>query len=182
MCETASTRVVDADFLHYRLPRAPHVIVGNLPFHLTTAILRRLLHGPGWTDAILLVQWEVARRRAAIGGATMLTAQWWPWFEFGLVRRVSADSFRPKPSVDGGLMTISRRTNPLVDIGDRRRYQAMVHQVFTGRGRGIVQILDRRLPYRITRQWLRDNGVRASALPRDLTAAQWAALFPATRG
>jgi 23S rRNA (adenine-N6)-dimethyltransferase len=64
----SSTRVVGADFLHYRLPRTPHVIVGNLPFHLTTAMLRRLLHGPGWTDAMLLVQWEVARRRAAVGG------------------------------------------------------------------------------------------------------------------
>ena len=28
----ASTRVVDADFLQYRLPRAPHVIVGNCRF------------------------------------------------------------------------------------------------------------------------------------------------------
>ena len=60
----AATRVVAADFLHYRPPRAPHVIVGNLPFHLTTAMLRRILHEPGWTDAVLLVQWEVARRRA----------------------------------------------------------------------------------------------------------------------
>ena len=151
-----------------------------MPFHLTTAILRRILHRPGWTDAILLVQWEVARRRAAIGGATMMTAQWWPWFEFGLARKVSADSFRPKPSVDGGLMTISRRTDPLVGNGDRRRYQAMVQQVFTGRGRGVSQILDRRLPHRITRQWLRENGVRDSALPRDLSAAQWVSLFAAT--
>lgn len=178
---SASTRVVDADFLQYRLPRAPHVIVGNLPFHLTTAILRRILHGPGWTDAVLLVQWEVARRRAAVGGATMMTAQWWPWFEFALVRRVSAASFRPQPSVDGGLMTISRRAVPLVDGRDRRRYQAMVHQVFTGRGHGIAQILARG-PNRLnTRQWLRDNDVRASALPRDLSATQWAELFASSR-
>jgi 23S rRNA (adenine-N6)-dimethyltransferase len=174
---SASTRVVDADFLQYRLPRAPHVIVANLPFHLTTAMLRRMLHGPGWTDAVLLVQWEVARRRAGIGGATMMTAQWWPWFEFGLVRKVSADAFRPKPSVDGGLMTITRRTDPLVDARDRRSYQAMVHQVFTGRGHGIAQIVERRMPAALTRQWLRENGIRASALPRDLSAAQWAALF-----
>jgi 23S rRNA (adenine-N6)-dimethyltransferase len=172
-----STRVVDADFLHYRLPRTPHAIVGNLPFHLTTAMLRRILHGPGWTDAVLLVQWEVARRRAAVGGATMMTAQWWPWFEFTLVRKVSADAFRPKPSVDGGLMTISRRADPLVDTRGRRRYQAMVHQVFTGRGHGIAQILDRRMPREFTRQWLRDNGIRPSALPRDLSAAQWADLY-----
>jgi 23S rRNA (adenine-N6)-dimethyltransferase len=175
------TCVVQADFLKYPLPHARHVIVGNLPFHLTTAMLRRILHGPGWTDAVLLVQWEVARRRAAVGGATMMTAQWWPWFEFGLVRKVSASSFRPQPSVDGGLMTISRRADPLVDATDRRRYQAMVHQVFTGRGHGIAQILARRLPRTSVRNWLRDNKVGPKALPRDLSAAQWAALFALSR-
>jgi 23S rRNA (adenine-N6)-dimethyltransferase len=179
---TPSTHVVDADFLNYRLPRAPHVIVGNLPFHLTTAMLRRILHGPGWTDAVLLVQWEVARRRAAVGGATMMTAQWWPWFEFTLVRRVSADSFRPRPSVDGGVMTVRRRADPLIDFKDRRRYQSMVHQVFTGRGHGIAQILDRGPLPRNTRQWLRDNKIRASALPRDLSATQWADLFASSSG
>jgi 23S rRNA (adenine-N6)-dimethyltransferase len=179
---TPCTRVVRSDFLRYPLPRGPHVIVGNLPFHLTTAILRRILHGPGWTNAALLVQWEVARRRAAVGGATMMTAQWWPWFEFGLVRKVSASSFWPRPSVDGGLMTISRRTDPLVAHADRRRYQAMVHQVFTGRGDGIAQILKRRMPPDLARQWLRDDHVRASTLPRDLTAAQWAKLFTLSSG
>lgn len=168
-----STRVVTADFLHYRLPETPHVIVGNLPFHLTTAMLRRILHGPGWTDAVLLVQWEVARRRAAVGGATMMTAQWWPWFEFGLLRKVSAASFRPRPSVDAGLLTITRRTEPMVDVADRRRYQAMVHRVFTGPGRGMAQIVRGA----VTRQWLHRNGIHASALPRELTAEQWVALF-----
>lgn len=67
LAHRTTTHVVTADFLRYRLPPTPHVVVGNLPFHLTTTILRRLLHSPGWTDAVLLVQWEVARRRAAVG-------------------------------------------------------------------------------------------------------------------
>jgi 16S rRNA A1518/A1519 N6-dimethyltransferase RsmA/KsgA/DIM1 with predicted DNA glycosylase/AP lyase activity len=99
----------------------------------------------------------------------------------GLVRKVSASSFRPQPSVDGGLMTISRRADPLVETADRRRYQAMVHQVFTGRGHGIAQILARRLPRTSIRNWLRDNKVGSKALPRDLSAAQWAALFTLSR-
>lgn len=178
----ATTHVVETDFLRYRLPRTPHIIVGNLPFHLTTAMLRRILHGPRWTDAVLLVQWEVARRRAAVGGATMMTAQWWPWFGFALARKVFADSFRPRPTVDGGLMTVCRRTDPLVDVADRRRYQAMVHQAFTGRGHGIAEILGRRMPRTLVRQWLRNNGIRASALPRNLSASQWADLFALSAG
>lgn len=160
---TAAT-VVAVDFLHYRLPITPHVVVGSLPFHLTTAILRRLLHGPGWTDAVLLMQWEVARRRAAVGGATMMTAQWWPWFEFGLARKVSADAFRPRPGVDAGLLTIKRRGEPLIPATDRRRYQALAHEVFTGRGRGMAQILRRQ----VDRRWLQANGINpAGAVRRD---------------
>ncbi len=59
--------VVADDFLTYRLPPSAHVLVGNLPFHQTTAMLRRILHAPAWTDAIVLVLWEVARRRAGVG-------------------------------------------------------------------------------------------------------------------
>jgi 23S rRNA (adenine-N6)-dimethyltransferase len=103
-----------------------------------------------------------------------MTAQWWPWVEFGSVRKVSASSFRPRPSVDGGLMTIRRRADPLVAPSDRRRYQ-VVHRVFTGRGHGIAQILNRQTPRATVRNWLRDNKVGPMALPRELSAAQWGA-------
>ena len=79
------------------------VIVGNIPFHLTTPILRRLLRGGTWTEAVLLTQWEVARKRCGIGGSTMLTAQTAPWFTFDLHGRVPSWGFRPRPSLHGGI-------------------------------------------------------------------------------
>nr|WP_255375604.1 23S ribosomal RNA methyltransferase Erm [Saccharomonospora sp. CUA-673] len=171
------TRVVRADFGRFALPAAPHVLVGNLPFHRTTGMLRRILTAEHWTDAVLLVQWEVARRRAAVGGASMMTAQWWPWFEFGLDRRVPASAFRPRPDVDGGLVTITRRRDPLVPAAQRRAYADLVHGVFTGPGRGIEDILTRRLGRPgVVRRWLAEHGVQPAALPRRLTARQWAAL------
>ncbi|MGI8329255.1 23S ribosomal RNA methyltransferase Erm [Actinomadura scrupuli] len=174
--------VVCADILRYRLPRHPYVIVGNIPFHLTTSIFRRLLATDHWHTAVLLVQWEVARRRAGVGGASMLTASWWPWYEFELHARVPARSFRPVPSVDGGLLSMSRRATPLAV--DRRRYQDFVKQVFTGRGRGLREILEGtgRLGRRALRDWERRNRVSPQALPKDLTAHQWASLWHLTRG
>lgn len=175
------TRVVHADFGGFALPRSPHVIVGNLPFHRTTGLLRRVLGDEHWTDAVLLVQWEVARRRAGVGGATMMTAQWWPWFEFGLDRRVPASAFTPRPDVDGGLLTIVRRRTPLLPVSQRRAYAALVHAVFTGSGRGIEEILTRRFGHRtVVSRWLADNGVSSAALPRVLTAQQWAGLHVLT--
>ncbi|QBJ96210.1 23S ribosomal RNA methyltransferase Erm [Rhodococcus sp. ABRD24] len=176
----AGTTIVHGDFLQYRLPRTPHTIVGNLPFHQTTAILRRILHAEHWTAAVLLVQWEVARRRAAVGGATMMTAQWWPWYEFALAGKVSASAFTPQPGVDAGLMTITRRIVPLVDPGLRRRYNTFVHAVFTSKGRGLHEILPRvagASAKTAVKKWLAGQRFRDIPLPRDLSAEQWSELF-----
>lgn len=169
--------VINHDILRYRFPHHPHVLVGNLPFHLTTAVLKRLLAAEHWQTAILLVQWEVARRRAGVGGASMLTASWWPWYEFTLHARVPARSFRPIPAVDGGLLTMARRAQPLVT--DRKPYQRFISEVFTGRGRGLCEILARtgRLDRSALREWLHTHQVSPHALPKDLTAEQWASLW-----
>ena len=83
--------VVQADMLRVR-PAVPNV-VSNVPFGITTPVLRHLLRQRAWTTAVLLLQWEVARKRAAVGGTTLLTASWWPWYEFA-----SPDAFRRRRS------------------------------------------------------------------------------------
>lgn len=166
-----------ADILTTRLDRP--VIVGNLPFHLTTPILRRLLRTGRWKRAILLTQWEVARKRAGIGGSTMMTAQWAPWFDFRLISRVPADAFTPKPSIDGGILTIDRCRTGSVPSRARSDYQQFVRSVFTGRGRGMKGILSKMsITDRTSLQSTMDrNDIRGDDLPKDLTPDQWAGLY-----
>lgn len=173
--------VVNEDILFHRISGRPGVVVGNVPFHITTATLRWLLAAPHWRTAVVLVQWEVARRRAGIGGATLLTASAWPWFDFRVHSRVSKRAFRPVPTVDGGLLVVERRPVPLV--AERGPYHRFVKEVFTGRGRGLQEILVRsaRVPGPVAREWLRANRVPPHALPKDLTADQWASLWAAAR-
>ncbi|TSD58395.1 23S ribosomal RNA methyltransferase Erm [Aeromicrobium piscarium] len=173
-----AARVMYLDALRVRLDRP--VVVGNLPFHLTTPILRRLLSAPRWTDAVLLLQWEVARKRAGVGGRTMLTAQTDPWFTVRLDRRVPAEAFRPRPSIDGGILTISRRDVPLLPAERRRDYERFVKAVFTARGRGIAAMLRSAGAPRPDRS-LRELGIAARALPRDLGPEEWAGLFERLR-
>ena len=175
-----NTTVINDDFLQWHMPTTEHTVVGNVPFHLTTAILRRVLHAADWTHAVLLVQWEVARRRAGIGGATMMTAQWWPWVDFRLETRVPATAFTPRPNVDGGLLVMSRRPEPLVCANDQSMYRRFVHAVFTGKGHGLAAIVNRLIPpgrRQRRNHWLADEGIHPRALPKDLTAQQWAKLF-----
>jgi 23S rRNA (adenine-N6)-dimethyltransferase len=173
----AGVHVERADALRHPL-NAP-VIAGNIPFHLTTPILRRLLRRPGWRDAVLLTQWEVARKRAGVGGGTLLTAQAAPWFEFALHGRVPSHAFRPAPNVDGGILSITRRGSPLVPLVHRRAYEHFVGDVFTARGRGMAAILAtvRNTSRPAAKRHLIQAGIGTDVLPRDLSSRQWAHLW-----
>lgn len=172
-----TARVEHADALAYPLD-AP-VIVGNVPFHLTTPILRRLLGSSGWCTAVLLTQWEVARKRAGVGGSTLMTAQSVPWFEFSLECRVPALHFTPRPSVDGGLLSIARRSVPMVPTRDRRAYEHFVKDVFAGSGGTMAGILPRAgaVTVHTARKAMVAACIEPQSLPRDLDATQWAALW-----
>lgn len=126
----AHVTVVCCDALHYTMPRQPFRVLGSLPFGATTALLRHLLddHRSGLRRADLLVQWEVARKRAAVPPSTMLSVGWAPWWSFTMGRRFPADSFRPVPSVDGAVLRVTRRVPPLLPEHMAGPYAAFVRR------------------------------------------------------
>jgi 23S rRNA (adenine-N6)-dimethyltransferase len=169
--------IVEADMLTFDFGPKPHNVIANVPFSLTTPLLRRLLQQDYWDTAVLLLQWEVARKRAGVGGTTMLTASWWPWYEFSLGSRVPAAAFAPVPNVDGGILVIRRRAAPLVPSQQRQDYQNLVRQAFIGPGRGMRAVMKRHLPDRVVRSWLSREHLDDRTLPPDLKSGAWASLF-----
>ncbi len=127
--------VVHCDALRYRLPRRdrPFRVFSSLPFGATTAFLRHLLDdasGSGLQRADLVVQWEVARKRAALPPSTMLSASWAPWWTFELGRRLPATSFRPVPAVDAAVLQVTRRAPPLLPEHLVAGYVDFVHRTW----------------------------------------------------
>ena len=121
-------RVVEADFLSLPLPSKPFRVVGSLPYAKTTEILRHLLDDPasGLQRADIIVQWEVARKRAMSPPSTLLSTTWTPWWEVRLAQRVPAQAFRPVPAVDSGWLTIIRRDPALLPTGMAQAYADFV--------------------------------------------------------
>jgi 23S rRNA (adenine-N6)-dimethyltransferase len=91
-------------------------VVANPPFARTTAILSLLLDEPsgGPTRADLVLEQGVARKHAASPPRALRTAAWAPWWDFEGGPPVPRSSFRPRPSVDAAVLTIRRRTTPLL--------------------------------------------------------------------
>jgi 23S rRNA (adenine-N6)-dimethyltransferase len=123
-------RVVRCDALDYRMPDRPHRVIGSLPFGATTAILRHLLDDPDscLVRADLIVQWEVARKRAVLPPSTLLSTTWAPWWSFEVVGRLPADAFRPKPSVDAAVLRVTRRDPPLLPLRMAAPYASFVRR------------------------------------------------------
>jgi len=122
--------VITKDFLTIVLPREPFRIIGSLPFGRTTDILRRLLDDPTrpLQRADVIVQWEVAAKRAALPPTTLLSTAWAPWWEVKLPQRIPAERFRPVPRVDAGLLSITRRNPPLLPAAMAASYAAFVQR------------------------------------------------------
>jgi 23S rRNA (adenine-N6)-dimethyltransferase len=128
--QVGGVQVVGRDFQATALPREPFRLIGSLPFGGTTDIFRRLFDDPvlPLRRADVIVQWEVAVKRAAMPPATLLSTAWAPWWEMQLARRIPATKFRPVPRVDAGLLVVTRRDPPLLPVAMARSYAAFVQR------------------------------------------------------
>lgn len=170
-------RVLEADARFLEWPRRPFAVVANLPFTGGTEILSSLLGDAGapLRRAELVLQWEAAAKRAAIWPSTLLGVVWGALYELTLVRRLAPSAFAPPPTVDAGVLRAARRTRPLVPPNDFPAYRAFVRRAFEAQAP-----LRRLLPPRTAKRLAGELGISARALPRDLDAARWAAVFAAT--
>jgi 23S rRNA (adenine-N6)-dimethyltransferase len=134
--DTDNVAVFECDALAFPLPSSPYRALANPPFNRTSAILHRLLDDPGGglVRADLIVQWQVARALAHAGHQRpidLVGASWAPWWSFRRARRLPAALFRPAPSVDAAVLTVTRRSPALLPVEAAPRYMEFLREHFT---------------------------------------------------
>jgi 23S rRNA (adenine-N6)-dimethyltransferase len=109
-------RVIRTTVERLRFPSGPYRVVANPPFGRTTTLLTLLLDRPltAPNRADLVLEQGVVRKHATVPPRSLRTAAWSPWWNFELGMAVPRDAFRPRPSVDAAVLTITRRTTPLL--------------------------------------------------------------------
>jgi 23S rRNA (adenine-N6)-dimethyltransferase len=173
-----TVEVVEGDALLVPMPSRAFRAFGNIPFAVTTPILRRLLDDPG-TPLVrvdLLIQLEAARKHAAVSPSTLLTLGWAPWWEFALARRIGRLGFEPPPSVDAGLLVVTRREPALLSVTDRDAYVRLVRRAFERGSWPVRRSLKDVLPPMTWKRLARERGLEVDATPRDLDVLDWVAV------
>ena len=113
----ANLEVINQDILRFDLTSLPagYKVVANIPYYLTSKLLRRLGESVNPPEAMtLLVQKEVAERICAPPGQmSLLSVSVQLNYNCGLGKVIPARLFKPEPKVDSQVVSLERRTQPL---------------------------------------------------------------------
>ncbi len=135
-------------------------IVANLPYYITSAILRHILeaaHKP--CVVVVMVQREVAQRMAAQPPKMNLLAVSVQFFaRVRIVRTIPAGAFYPRPKVDSAVVRLDVAEHPTRPVDDPKRFFEIVRAGFGERRKQLRNSLARGLSL--------DPSVVATALVR----------------
>lgn len=183
-------RLVEGDALDQdllRLVPPPYQVVANLPYHITSPILHRLLErAPRPERLVLMVQWEVAERLAAPPGRMSYLSVFVQYHaSVRIARRVPAAAFEPAPAVESAIIVmepwrpasiVTRDEAGLAE--DEAALWALVQSGFRERRKMLHNVLVRQLGLPAARidAALAAVGIERDRRPQTLTVDEWLAL------
>ncbi len=167
-----------------RSAAAPYAVVANLPYYITSAVLRHFLtaaHPP--QRLVVMVQHEVALRMTATPPAMSLLALGVQFYgRPRLVFRVPPGAFLPPPKVDSAVVRIdvyAPADRPVV--ADETQFFAVARAGFGQRRKQLANALADGLPLpkSLVLAALETAAILSSRRAETLTLAEWAALAAA---
>ncbi|GIK62995.1 MAG: ribosomal RNA small subunit methyltransferase A [Chloroflexota bacterium] len=129
-------KVVWGDFLEVDLEEVvgddPYYVVANLPYYITSAILRKLLEHPNHPKRMVVtIQREVADRITAKSGEmNLLSVSVQFYGKPELVMRLNPAVFWPRPDVESAVVRIDTFSQPPVDVPDDMTFFKVVRAGF----------------------------------------------------
>ncbi len=115
-----NVRLIHGDILELNpgdlIPESNYIVAANVPYYITSAIIRHLLEGPSKPRRIVLtIQKEVAQRICETpGDMSLLALSVQVYGEPRIVAHVPAGAFYPSPNVDSAVLSIEIYANPLI--------------------------------------------------------------------
>ena len=162
------------------------VLVGNVPYYITTPILFHALERPRARRAVYLVQKEVAERVVAppggkAYGALSVNVQALAAAE--LLFKVPPGAFSPPPKVDSAVLRITPLAVPLVTADEEGGFSSFVLEVFGLRRKQLRRVVRTvaRLDAEAGEAIVARAGLDPEARPEVLSPSEFVTLYRAMR-
>ncbi len=175
-------RLVEGDALDQDLTRLlppPYDVVANLPYHITSPILHRLLgETPRPERLVLMVQREVAQRIAAAPGQMSYLSVFVQYHaRVRVAVDVPADAFEPAPAVASAVIILEPYPDDdrLADREAEDQLWRLVQAGFRERRKMLHNVLTRQLPVSgdRVRAALSAAGIEPDRRPQTVAVGEW---------
>jgi len=192
-----NVEVVEQDFLDYtfrtprtdsvlyrrlgqRTPASEYKIFANIPYNITSQIVRKILYeASDIGETHLILQKEAAQKFSGSPKESLCSILAKPFFEFQILSHLRRTDFWPVPNVDSVLLSIKRRPRPLIDTPDVAPYRDFVQYGF-GRWKPNLKLAFKHtFTYKQWKRIARDLGFPLNATPTELSFKQWLNLYRA---
>lgn len=179
--------IAEADVLEVslgELAAGPYVLVGNVPYYITTPILFHALVPPRAERSVYLVQKEVADRLSAAPGTKeygALTVNVAAVAKAETLFKVPASAFSPPPKVESALVRITPLPQPLLNAEEERPFRLLVQGAFGMRRKQMRRVLRSlyAVEAAVADEVLQGASIDPEARPETLTPAQFALVLRA---
>jgi len=143
----ANVQIVEGDILETDIEAmagTEFLVIGNVPYYITTPIIFRTLEPPIPRRAVFLVQREVAERMTSEAGAESygaLTVNVATVARAEIVMSVPRTAFKPPPKVDSSVVRLTPRPSALIDVRSLKGFRSFVQAVFGLRRKQLQRVV-----------------------------------------
>lgn len=162
-----------------RLPKEKFIVVSNIPYSITTPIMKMLLNKPssGFQKGIIIMEKGAAKRFTSQFIKDSYVLAWRMWFDIHYVRKISRNNFSPPPKVDSAMIIITRRKEPIIPNKDYFIFLGLAQYVLKQPNATIGLALKGIFTTSQLKRLRRNLGVSNDAPIGSLTAVQWGIVF-----
>lgn len=158
---------------------APYKVVANIPYNITSAVLRHLLEAP--VRPILLVltmQREVAQRIVAAERLSLLAVSVQFYGRPKIVARIPRGAFHPVPRVDSAVLRVDVYSQPAVEVDDVNGFFRVVKAGFSAPRKQLRNSLANglRLPPSEIASVLEGAGIDPRRRAQTISLSEWGAI------
>jgi len=163
---------------------APYKVVANVPYYITSAILRHLLEATVRpTLLVLTMQKEVARRIVSTGRRSLLAVSVQFYGRPRIAGYLPAGAFYPPPKVESAILCVDVAPQPAVDVPNVEAFFRIVKAGFSAPRKQLRNALANGLHRKAEEMdaLLARAGVEASRRAETLSLEEWAAVAGAQK-
>lgn len=120
-----SLKLIPGDFLAAKLPLEPYKVFSNIPFCITTPIMKKLIQAHNKPLAMWLVM-ECNAARRLIGGGCLTSLEILPFYHAKIAHFFRREDFHPMPGVDAVLVQFIFKSIPDVSPEQKKDYSAFL--------------------------------------------------------